>query len=418
MIHETLNPVKTDAYPSCCCPRLTDGRQSGKVVPAVFNQAASRRKLLQLGRQAVSFAHRAKAVFFTPAFPLHGLFPMVNRGKARLVAAATNWQFPTPCPLFATPNRRKFWAALNRLERGFTMQTQAARSGFLSWQQDTLPEIHGLIKQIKRAKGYRAARAAIVSAYEADSAAYGHIAAAIRAQIAIDRHNRAKSTFPLAGVWIARITHARQAQSLAKRFHVSGSPKDGTQADTHTAAPECVQDGGDAQAATSTPADPATAQIGATSLENGALPSGFLTHWQNGVPAIEAVIAQITPQIRDYKRIREHIRAKFSNEWAAYGSKPHRHDLTAARELATAIAQERADAALNAAPAPRSVLEAVKQGILEREHERDMRTEHNRAARAAQGLPPFPSYEGGEPVINADVPAVPKLSPLIQSNRT
>ena len=343
---------------------------------------------------------------------------MVNRGKARLVAAATNWQFLTPCPLFATPNREKFWAALNRLERGFTMQTQAARSGFLSWQQDTLPEIHDLIKQIKRAKGYQAARAAVVSAYEADSAAYGHIIAAIRAQIAIDRHNRAKSTFPLAGVWIARITHAKQAQSLAKRFHVSGSPKDGTQADTPAVAPECVQDGGEAQAATFTPADPATAQIGATSPKNGALPSGFLTHWQNGVPAIEAVIAQITSRIRDYKRIREHIRAKFSNEWTAYSSKPHRHDLTAARELATAIAQERVDAALNAAPAPHAAREAVKQGILERERERDMRTEHNHAARAAQGLPPFPSYESSEPVINTDVPAVPKLSPLIQSNRT
>lgn len=251
MIHEILNPVKTDIYPIQRRSCLTDGVQRGKIVPAVFNQAASREKLLQLGRQAVSFAHRAKAVFFTPASPLHGLFPMVNRGKARLVAAATNWQFLTPCPLFATPNREKFWAALNRLERGFTMQTQAARSGFLSWQQDTLPEIHDLIKQIKRAKGYQAARAAIVSAYEADSAAYGHIAAAIRAQIALDRHNRAKSTFPLAGVWIARITHARQAQSLAKRFHVSGSPKDGTQADTPAAAPKCVQDSGEAQAATS-----------------------------------------------------------------------------------------------------------------------------------------------------------------------
>lgn len=143
------------------------------------------------------------------------------------------------------------------------MQTQAARSGFLSWQQDTLPEIHDLIKQIKRAKGYQAARAAVVSAYEADSAAYGHIAAAIRAQIAIDRHNRAKSTFPLAGVWIARITHAKQAQSLAKRFHVSGSLKDGMQADTPAVATECVQDSGKAQAANPhqpTPQPPESAQ--------------------------------------------------------------------------------------------------------------------------------------------------------------
>nr|WP_314272365.1 hypothetical protein [uncultured Kingella sp.] len=84
------------------------------------------------------------------------------------------------------------------------MQTQAARSGFLSWQQDTLPEIHDLIQQIKRAKGYQAACAAVVSAYEADSAAYGHIAAAIRAQIAIDRPAttapKAPSPWPVFGL--------------------------------------------------------------------------------------------------------------------------------------------------------------------------------------------------------------------------
>ena len=225
MIHETLNPVKTDIYPIQRRSCLTNGVQRGKIVPAVFNQAASRRKLLQPGRQAVSFAHRAKAVFFTLASPLHGLFPMVNRGKARLVAAATGWQFPTPCPLFATPNRRKFWAALNRPERGFTMQTQAARSGFLSWQQDTLPEIHDLIKQIKRAKGYQAARAAIVSAYEADSAAYGHIAAAIRAQIAIDRPAttapKAPSPWPVFGLPESRTPGRRKALPSVSMFQAA-----------------------------------------------------------------------------------------------------------------------------------------------------------------------------------------------------
>ena len=384
MIHETLNPVKTDAYPSCCCPRLTDGVQRGKIVPAVFNQAASREKLLKPGRQAVSFAHRAKAVFFTPAFPLHGLFPMVNRGKARLVAAATGWQFLTPCPLFATPNREKFWAALNRPEKGFTMQTQAARSGFLSWQQDTLPEIHDLIKQIKRAKGYQAARAAIVSAYEADSAAYGHIAAAIRAQIALDRHNRAKSTFPLAGVWIARITHARQAESLAKRFHVSGSPKDGTQADTPAAAPKCVQDGGKAQAATSTPADPATAQIGATSPENDALPSGFPILWQNGgIPTLEAVIAQIPDGTRDLDRLAAHIRAKYRQDKAAIS---RFHDAQAAHELALLYACQRADSLHGFSGWQHFV--RIGNAILQRE------------------------------ALRATAPPVLKLSPLIQSNRT
>ena len=384
MIHEILNTVKTDIYPIQRRSCLTDGVQRGKIVPAVFNQAASREKLLQLGRQAVSFAHRAKTVFFTPAFPLHGLFPMVNRGKARLVAAATNWQFLTPCPLFATPNREKFWAALNRLERGFTMQTQAARSGFLSWQQDTLPEIHDLIKQIKRAKGYQAARAAIVSTYEADSAAYGHIAAAIRAQIALDRHNRAKSTFPLAGVWIARITHARQAESLAKRFHVSGSLKDGTQADTPAAAPKCVQDGGKAQAATSTPAAPATAQIGATSPKNGALQSGFPILWQNGgIPTLEAVIAQIPDGTRDLDRLAAHIRAKYRQDKAAIS---RFHDAQAAHELALLYACQRADS-LNGFSGWQHFVR-IGNAILQRE------------------------------ALRATAPPVPKLSPLIQSNRT
>ena len=309
---------------------------------------------------------------------------MVNRGKARLVAAATNWQFLTPCPLFATPNREKFWAALNRLERGFTMQTQAARSGFLSWQQDTLPEIHDLIKQIKRAKGYQAARAAVISAYEADSAAYGHIAAAIRAQIAIDRHNRAKSTFPLAGVWIARITHAKQAQSLAKRFHVSGSPNDGMQADTPTIATECVQDGGKALEATSTPADPATAQIGATSPENGALPSGFPILWQNGgIPTLEAVIAQIPDGTRDLDRLAAHIRAKYRQDKAAIR---RFHDAQAAHELALLYACQRADSLHGFSDWQHFVW--IGNAILQRE------------------------------VLRATAPPVLKLSPLIQSNRT
>ena len=299
---------------------------------------------------------------------------MVNRGKARLVAAATNWQFLTPCPLFATQNREKFWAALNRLERGFTMQNQAARSGFLSWQQDTLPEIHDLIKQIKRAKGYQAARAAVISAYEADSAAYGHIVAAIRA----------KSTFPLAGVWIARITHAKQAQSLAKRFHVSGSPKDGTQADTPAVAPECVQDGGEAQAATSTPADPATAQIGATSPENGALPSGFPILWQNGgIPTLEAVIAQIPQDTRDLDRLAAHIRAKYRQDKAAIS---RFHDAQAAHELALLYAWQRADSLHGFSGWQHFV--RIGNAILQRE------------------------------ALRATAPPVLKLSPLIQSNRT
>ena len=103
MIHETLNPVKTDAYPRCCCPRLTDGRQSGKVVPAVFNQAASRRKLLQHGRQAVSFAHRAKAVFFTPASPPAWPFPHGKQGQGATCRGCFMLAVSYPLPFVCHP---------------------------------------------------------------------------------------------------------------------------------------------------------------------------------------------------------------------------------------------------------------------------------------------------------------------------
>ncbi len=88
-----------------------------------FNQAASRRKLLQTGKPAVSFAIDAIAAIFTLAHPLKSFRFMAGKGKARLYAAATVWQFPTPYPLLATPNRRKLGAALSANRKAFIMQT-------------------------------------------------------------------------------------------------------------------------------------------------------------------------------------------------------------------------------------------------------------------------------------------------------
>lgn len=98
-------------------PRLSNTAQQHTLRIAAFNQADSREKLLQVGKQPLSFAIHAKTAFFTLAIPLHCLSSMANKGKARFIVAATTWQFLTPYPLFATPNREKFWAVCNQVER-------------------------------------------------------------------------------------------------------------------------------------------------------------------------------------------------------------------------------------------------------------------------------------------------------------
>lgn len=108
-----LNTFKTNSYklPQALC--LSKTAHFGKVCAVAVNPATSREKLNKYGKQAVPFAHRAKAVFFTLAFSLYCLFSMVSKGKARFIAAASYWQFLTPCPLLATPNREKLAAASN-----------------------------------------------------------------------------------------------------------------------------------------------------------------------------------------------------------------------------------------------------------------------------------------------------------------
>ncbi|MDK4680306.1 hypothetical protein QDY71_02365 [Kingella negevensis] len=93
--------------------------------PTSSNQEVSREKLLQLGRQAAPFAIRAKTAFFTSANPLHCLFSMVNRGNVRFIRAATNWQFLTRSPLFATLNREKFSVVCKPVRKAFIMQKQS-----------------------------------------------------------------------------------------------------------------------------------------------------------------------------------------------------------------------------------------------------------------------------------------------------
>ena len=156
------------------------------------------------------------------------------------------------------------------------------------------------------------------------------------------------------------------------------------QANTPVAATECVQDSGEARAATPTPATPATARIGATSPENGALPSGFPILWQNGgIPTLEAVIAQIPDGTRDLDRLAAHIRAKYRQDKAAIS---RFHDAQAAHELALLYACQRADSLHGFSGWQHFV--RIGNAILQRE------------------------------ALRATAPPVLKLSPLIQSNRT
>ena len=71
-------------------------KNTPSICRVAFNQATSCGKLfLQSGKQAALFAIRANAAIFTLAYPLVLPFSMVSKGKARLYAAVTDWQFST-----------------------------------------------------------------------------------------------------------------------------------------------------------------------------------------------------------------------------------------------------------------------------------------------------------------------------------
>lgn len=107
-----------------------------KICATALHQAVSRGKLLQTGKQAALFAIRANAAIFTLAYPLPYL-SLVNKGKARFIAAATVWQFSTPYPLFAAlivvesdsavkkPNRKAF--TMQNANSIHTIQIQTKR---------------------------------------------------------------------------------------------------------------------------------------------------------------------------------------------------------------------------------------------------------------------------------------------------
>ena len=115
--HLTKFANQTSIYKLNACPRLSNTAQQHTLRITAFNQADRCGNLLQVGKQPLSFAIHAKTAFFTLAIPLHCLSSMANKGKARFIATATTWQFLTPYPLFATPNREKFWAVCNQVER-------------------------------------------------------------------------------------------------------------------------------------------------------------------------------------------------------------------------------------------------------------------------------------------------------------
>lgn len=175
---------------------------------------------LKTWQVAASFAVRAKAVFFTLAYPCSAF--MVDKGKVGAIRPCWLhvYQFSTPCPLSAPYRRGKRKRALERLTcKGNFMTTLSLRapvlsannpiqskfSGFAHWQAETLPDIETLLLQVRRARGYLDKRRVIREQHQRDYAMFGAILAAVRAQIAIDKHNRVVSHFPLAAVWYARI---------------------------------------------------------------------------------------------------------------------------------------------------------------------------------------------------------------------
>lgn len=148
--------------------RLHKPKNAPSICRVAFNQVTSCGKLNQYGKQAALFAIRANAVFFTLAFPLHCLFSMVNKGKARLVAAASYWQFSTLALCLPPLNCGKLAAAWkNQYEKAHSMQTQSTqnppiqqatpskskrKSGFFSsiWRKG-FPSIDAIVKQVSTA---------------------------------------------------------------------------------------------------------------------------------------------------------------------------------------------------------------------------------------------------------------------------
>ena len=83
--------------------------------------------------------------------------------------------------------------------------------------------------------------------------------------------------------------------------------------------------------------------------------SGFFSSiWRKGFPSIDAIVKQVSNRVFQYQFKREHIRAKFRQEWQVWSATIGH---TAARCLAIVFAQSRADAA-NGIYAPESIIAA------------------------------------------------------------
>lgn len=83
--------------------------------------------------------------------------------------------------------------------------------------------------------------------------------------------------------------------------------------------------------------------------------SGFFSSiWRKGFPSIDAIVKQVSNRVFQYQFKREHIRAKFRQEWQVWSATIGH---AAARCLAIVFAQCRADAA-NGIYAPESIIAA------------------------------------------------------------
>ena len=197
-----------------------------------FNQATSCGKLNQVGKQAAPFAIRANAAIFMLALPLRCLFSMVNKGKARLVAAATTWQFSTLALCLPPLNCGKLAAVWkNQVEKAHSMQTQSTqnppiqqanpskskrKSGFFSsiWRKG-FPSIDAIVKQVSnRVFQYQFKREHIRAKFrqewQAWSATIGHTAARCLAIVfAQCRADAANGIYAPESIIAARVAEAK-----------------------------------------------------------------------------------------------------------------------------------------------------------------------------------------------------------------
>ena len=208
-------------------------KNAPSICRVAFNQATSCGKLfLQRGKQAALFAIRANAAIFTLAYPLVLPFSMVSKGKARLYAAVTRWQFSTLILCLPPLTVEKLAAALSLNVKGKSImisltqnppiqqaippKSKRNKSGFFSsiWRKG-FPSIDAIVKQVSnRVLQYQFKREHIRAKFRQEwqvwSATIGHTAARCLAIVfAQCRTDAANGIYAPESIIAARVAEAK-----------------------------------------------------------------------------------------------------------------------------------------------------------------------------------------------------------------